>query len=140
MSAQTIPPTLPAGTKNIFLFTTFNALSYQIILSSPMVLYAKTLGASATVLGVLAGMMPMLVIFQIPAAKHVDRIGYKRFIYAGWHAGSVHYRNGARSPHRPLSGFHHTTGASSYVFILFQFVPRNFQLRVAAVDDCAHPN
>ncbi len=77
-------PTLPAGAKNIFLFTVFNALSYQIILSSPMVLYAKTLGASATVLGILAGMMPLLVIFQIPAAKHVERVGYKRFIYAGW--------------------------------------------------------
>lgn len=49
-----------------------------------MVLYAKTLGASATVLGILAGMMPLLVIFQIPAANYVDRIGYKRFVYAGW--------------------------------------------------------
>lgn len=29
-------------------------------------------------------MMPILVIFQIPAAKHVERIGYKKFIYAGW--------------------------------------------------------
>lgn len=76
--------TFPAGTKNIFLFTVFNALSFQIILSSPMVLYAKDLGASATVLGILAGMMPILVIFQIPAAKHVERVGYKRFIYAGW--------------------------------------------------------
>ncbi|MEO6034540.1 MAG: MFS transporter [Verrucomicrobiota bacterium] len=53
-------------------------------MSSPMVLYAKDLGASATVLGILAGMMPILVIFQIPAAKHVERVGYKRFIYAGW--------------------------------------------------------
>ncbi len=77
-------PSFPAGMKNIFLFTVFNALSYQIILSSPMVLYAKSLGASATVLGIVAGMMPILVIFQIPAAKHVERIGYKRFIYAGW--------------------------------------------------------
>ena len=29
-----------------------------------MVLYAKTLGASATVLGIITGMMPLLVIFQ----------------------------------------------------------------------------
>mgnify|MGYP002128730596 CR=1 FL=1 len=34
-----------------FLFATFNALSFQVVLSSPMVLYAKSLGASATVLG-----------------------------------------------------------------------------------------
>ncbi len=74
----------PAGLHNAFLFSTFNALSYQIVLSSPMVLYAKTLGASATVLGIIAGMMPLLVIFQIPAASHIPRIGFKRFVYAGW--------------------------------------------------------
>ncbi len=49
-----------------------------------MVLYAKALQASATVLGILAGMMPLLVIFQIPAANYIDRIGYKRFVYGGW--------------------------------------------------------
>lgn len=52
--------------------------------NSPMVLYAKSLGASATILGIVAGMMPLLVISQIPAANHVNRIGYKRFVYAGW--------------------------------------------------------
>src|SRR3974377_782285 len=74
----------PPGLHNAFLFSTFNALSYQIVLSSPMVLYAKTLGASATVLGIIAGMMPLLVIFQIPAANYVARVGFKRFVYAGW--------------------------------------------------------
>src|SRR5213593_3141048 len=74
----------PAGLHNAFLFSFFNALSYQIVLSSPMVLYAKSLGASATVLGVIAGMMPLLVIFQIPAASYIARIGFKRFVYAGW--------------------------------------------------------
>jgi MFS family permease len=74
----------PAGLHNAFLFSSFNALSYQIVLSSPMVLYAKTLGASATVLGIIAGMMPLLVIFQIPAASYIPRVGFKRFVYAGW--------------------------------------------------------
>ena len=83
------PPTLsatalPAGLGYAFLFATFNALSYQMILGSPMILYAKSLDASATVLGMIAGMMPLLVIFQIPAANHVARVGYKRFVYAGW--------------------------------------------------------
>lgn len=49
-----------------------------------MILYAKTLGASATVLGIIAGMMPLLVIFQIPAAHYINRIGFKRFVYGGW--------------------------------------------------------
>src|SRR5437899_4745557 len=76
--------TFPPGLHNAFLFSTFNALSYQIVLSSPMVLYAKTLHASATVLGIIAGMMPLLVIFQIPAANFIPRVGFKRFVYAGW--------------------------------------------------------
>src|SRR6266704_5024210 len=74
----------PAGLHNAFLFSLFNALSYQIVLSSPMVLYARTLGASATVLGIVAGIMPLLVIFQIPAASYIPRVGFKRFVYAGW--------------------------------------------------------
>src|SRR6478672_7586325 len=80
------PPTgsFPAGLHNAFLFSTFNALSFQIVLGSPMVLYARTLGASATVLGLIAGMMPLLVIFQIPAANYIHRIGFRRFVYAGW--------------------------------------------------------
>lgn len=77
---------LPTGLRNAFIFALFNALSFQIVLGSPMVLYAKSLNASATVLGIIAGMMPLLVIFQIPAANYVDRVGYKRFVYAGWGA------------------------------------------------------
>lgn len=49
-----------------------------------MVLYAKSLNASATTIGVLVGMMPLMVIFQIPAAAYVPRVGYKRFVYVGW--------------------------------------------------------
>jgi len=74
----------PPGFANAFWFSLFNAFSFQIILSSPMILYAKSLNASATALGILAGMMPLLVIFQIPAAAYVPRIGYKRFVYGGW--------------------------------------------------------
>lgn len=69
---------------NAYLFAAFNALSFQIIVNSPMVLYARSLGASATVLGIVVGMMPLLVVFQIPAAHYVGRVGYRRFVYAGW--------------------------------------------------------
>jgi len=77
-------PGFPAGLHHAYVFAIFNALSFQVILNSPMVLYAKSLGASATVLGIIVGMWPLLVIFQIPAAQHISRIGYKRFVYAGW--------------------------------------------------------
>jgi len=76
--------TLPRGIHNAFLFAAFNALSFQIVQSSPIVLYAKSLGAKATVLGIIAGMMPLLVISQIPAANYINRIGFKRFVLAGW--------------------------------------------------------
>ncbi|MDB6019796.1 MAG: Major Facilitator Superfamily protein [Pedosphaera sp.] len=84
VNTETENNSFPKGLNNAFLFAVFNALSFQIVLSSPMVLYAKTLDASATVLGIIVGMMPLLVIFQIPAANYVHRIGYKRFVYGGW--------------------------------------------------------
>lgn len=74
----------PTGIANIYFFALFNALSFPMMIGSPMVLYAKSLGASATVLGIITGMMPLLVIFQIPAASHIPRLGYKRFVMAGW--------------------------------------------------------
>jgi len=83
-SATAAKPGYPPGLHNAFTFSAFNALSFQIVLSSPMVLYAKSLGASATVLGIIAGMMPLLVIFQIPAASYIPKLGFKRFVYAGW--------------------------------------------------------
>ena len=73
------PPTpandgsLPPGLGPLYWFSALNALSFQPVLGSAMVLYAKSLGASATVLGILAGMMPLLVITQLPAARFVDR-------------------------------------------------------------------
>jgi MFS family permease len=85
-TTRTVSESFPVGLHHAFWFSAFNALSFQIILGSPMVLYAKSLGASATVLGIVAGMMPLLVIFQIPAASHISRIGFKRFVYAGWGA------------------------------------------------------
>jgi MFS family permease len=69
---------------NAYRFALFNALSFQIVLSTPMVLYAKSLNASATVVGIITGMMPMLAVLQIPAASHISRVGYKRFVFAGW--------------------------------------------------------
>src|SRR6476659_3073632 len=89
MSQATTPTTTPSeafppGLHHAFSFSAFNALSFQIVLGSPMILYAKTLRASATVLGIIAGMMPLLVIFQIPAANHIHRVGFKQFVYAGW--------------------------------------------------------
>jgi len=80
---------LPAGASNLNRFSLFNAVCFQITLGSTLVLYAKSLEAPATWLGVLAGLTPLLNLCQIPAAHWIPRFGYKRFVLAGWGARSL---------------------------------------------------
>ena len=110
----------PPGLNNAYLFAVFNALSFQIVLNSPMVLYGKTLGASATVLGIIAGMMPLLVIFQIPAAHYINRVGYRKFVYAGWGTRVMFIFGMALVP---LTGFflNATTRLALLLMLLFGF-------------------
>jgi MFS family permease len=74
----------PPGVHDAWRFQAFNFLAVQIPFSGPMILYAKTLNASATVLGVIAGMMPLLVVLQLPAVSLIRRAGYRRFVMTGW--------------------------------------------------------
>lgn len=74
----------PPGATNANWFGLFNAVSWQIMLGTPTVLYARSQGAGATVLGLIASFTPLLVVFQIPAAHLLPRYGYRRFILAGW--------------------------------------------------------
>tara|TARA_Y100000588_G_scaffold198068_1_gene211876 strand:- start:3188 stop:4531 length:1344 start_codon:yes stop_codon:yes gene_type:complete len=78
------PAKWPAGVNHLFTFFVFNFLSVMIVMDSPIFLYVESLGASATVMGVIAGLTPLMVVFQLPAADHVNRVGYKRFITTGW--------------------------------------------------------
>ncbi len=75
---------IPPGAKNVWGFSFANAVAFQITLGAPTVLYAMSLGASATVLGLITALTPLLSIFQIPAAYFMARVGYRRFILAGW--------------------------------------------------------
>ncbi len=72
------------GAYHINWFSLFNAIAWNIALGSPVILFAKTLNASQTMLGLIAALMPLLVVFQIPAAHLLPRYGYRRFILAGW--------------------------------------------------------
>src|SRR5438552_3905199 len=112
--------TFPPGMANAFVFATFNALSFQIVLGSPLVLSARSLEASATVLGIIAGMMPLLVIFQVPAAAHIARVGYKKFVYAGWGTRVMFIFGIALVP---LTGsfLSHTTQLALILSLLFGF-------------------
>jgi len=102
------------------MFALFNGLSFQIVLGSPMILYAKTLHASATVLGIIAGMMPLLVIFQIPAANYIPRVGYKRFVLAGWGTRTLFTFGLAVVPFG-ASFLDHTTILALVLMLLFGF-------------------
>src|SRR5438093_3291466 len=112
--------TFPPGMANAFVFATFNALSFQIVLGSPMVLYARSLEASATVLGIIAGMMPLLVIFQVPAAATIALLGYKKVVYAGWGTRVMFIFGIALVP---LTGgfLSRTTQLALILFLLFGF-------------------
>jgi MFS family permease len=75
---------LPPGVTNANWFNFFNAISFQIIIGPPVFLYAKSLGANATTLGVIVALEPLLMILQIPAAHYLARFGYRVFSLAGW--------------------------------------------------------
>jgi MFS family permease len=83
------PAGLPAGAAEATWFQLFNALSWQITLGAPAIVYAKSLGASATVLGVMAALTPLLTVFQLPATPLLARYGYKKFLLAGWGSRTV---------------------------------------------------
>lgn len=78
------PEGYPPGAFNAHWFNFFNAISFQIMMGAPIILYAKSLGASSTVLGIIAALTPLMTIFQLPAARHLERCGYRRFVLMGW--------------------------------------------------------
>jgi hypothetical protein len=75
---------MPAGVWNAHFFQVFNTMSFLIVLGMPVILYFKHLDATATLLGVVAALNPLLNILQIPAAKYMERIGYRTFVLRGW--------------------------------------------------------
>ena len=75
---------MPAGVGNAYLFQVFNTVSFTIVLATPMILYFKRLGASATVLGIVLALPQLMNILQIPAARFVESTGYRAFVLRGW--------------------------------------------------------
>lgn len=74
----------PPGSLNFNGFSFFNAVSFQIVLGAPVILYAKSLGASSFILGTIAALTPLLTTLQLVAARFLHRTGYRRFALAGW--------------------------------------------------------
>ena len=70
-------------------FSLYNQLNFQITLGTPIVLYAKSLGASSTTIGIVAALAPLLTVLQLPTAYFIPKIGYKRFVLLGWFSRSL---------------------------------------------------
>ncbi len=79
----------PKGSFNAHWFSLCNAVSFQIILGAPIILYAQSIGATSTVLGILAAFTPLMTVLQLPAAQFLGRYGYKRFVLMGWSLRTV---------------------------------------------------
>ena len=82
MNSESLPPRI----HNAYFFQAFNAISWQICLGSPLILFARELGAPAVVLGLLAGLAPLTSTLQLLVAPHAERIGYRKLMVSGWSA------------------------------------------------------
>ena len=80
---------IPRGSFNAHWFSLFRAGSFQITRGAPVFVYAKSLDASSTVLGLIAALSPLMTIFQLPAARRLGRYGYRRFVMIGWSMRTV---------------------------------------------------
>lgn len=70
-------------------FGFFNAMTWQVALGTPMVLFAERLGASSAAIGLAYSFVFLLTPVQIIATSFLPRYGYKRIMLAGWGARSL---------------------------------------------------
>jgi Na+/melibiose symporter-like transporter len=77
-------PPMPRGIHNVYIFDIFNTTSWSVVLGAPMLLFLQNLNATATVVAIAASLSPILNILQMPAARFVEQVGYRRFVLGGW--------------------------------------------------------
>jgi len=70
-------------------FSFFNAITWQIALGTPMVLYAEALGASTFVVGTVYAFVFLLTPIQALATSLLPRFGFKRLMLFCWMARSL---------------------------------------------------
>jgi MFS family permease len=79
-----VSPSYPRGAFNSHWFNLFNAIAFQVMMGAPIVLFGKSLGASSTVIGIIAAFTPLMTVMQLPAARFLDRYSYRQFVLSGW--------------------------------------------------------
>lgn len=82
-------PLYPPGSLNANGFNFFNAVSFQIMMGAPVILFAKGLGASSTALGIIAALTPLMTVLQLPASHFLGRFSYRGFVLSGWTVRTV---------------------------------------------------
>lgn len=70
-------------------FGFFNAMTWQVALGTPMVLFAERLGASSIGVGLAYSFVFLLTPVQVLATALLPRFGYKRMMLSGWGMRSV---------------------------------------------------
>lgn len=113
-------PPLPSGSWNAFAFSLSNTFTWSLALGAPMLLYFKSLGASATVLGIVNALPPLLSILQIPAAHFLERAGYRAFMLRGWTTRTLFVAGMAAVPLLPAA-VPRETRMILMLFLLFLF-------------------
>ncbi len=71
------------------LFGAFNAMTWQIGIGTPMVLFCEALGASSLQVGLAYSFVFVLTPLQIVATTLLPRFGYKRVMLGGWASRSL---------------------------------------------------
>jgi MFS family permease len=111
---------MPHGVWNAYLFQIFNTISFAIVLTTPMLLYFKGLGASGTVLGIVTALPALLNILQMPAARFVEQVGYRTFVLRGWSLRSLFILGIAGVAFLPAK-IDATTRMALVLFLLFAY-------------------
>lgn len=58
-------------------------------MGAPIILFAKSLGGSSTILGIITSFTPLMTILQLIGAGRLEKHGYREFVLMGWGARSV---------------------------------------------------
>jgi MFS family permease len=111
---------MPHGVGKAYAFQIFNTISFAIVLTTPMLLYFKGLGASGTVLGIVTALPALLNILQMPAARFVEQVGYRTFVLRGWSLRSLFILGMAGVAFLPAK-IDPTTRMALLLFLLFAY-------------------
>ena len=87
ITVKTDPELAPFRSGLVFGF--FNALTWQIAIGTPMVLFAERLGATSLQVGLAYSFVFLLTPVQIAATALLPRYGFKRVSLGGWGARSI---------------------------------------------------